>query len=699
MRNWGDESGLFWEAPIPVGRTSAGGAPRAPRARRIPPDPQGYKLPEYFDFARAKGLTIDIETSDPDLKSKGPGFRRDAYITGIGIRTADGQAKGYFPVRHARGQNLDEEQTHRWLRDGFNNLEQGTEVTGTNLMYDAEGLSLKAGVNFDKVKWRPVDWAEPLLDENQYTYNLGDIAARRLGKAKETSKLVQLYGDDYIEHFQDIHPGHAEDYVFGDLDLPAELLANQRVQLESEGLTELYDIECRLFPMLLYMRHVGVPVDIPAAHRFNDVLDQKVSEQYKTMHDMVGFDVNPNANASVARAFDQLGLTYPFTAPSKNHPNGQPSFIAEWLKFHSHPIAAAVQGARKYAKFKGTFVESYILQNAIMGRVYGQFNPQRSDDGGTVSGRFSSSNPNLQNIPVRDKFLGPLCRALFIPEPGQLWWSLDYSQIEYRLLVHYALLAKCMGADKAMQQYMVNPAMDFHQLVADLIGWEGKNGRDRAKSINFGFVYGMGVALLALQIGLVDGNGKPLPEAFEIFDKYHANAPFIKQVYNMASARANDIGLVKTILGRRRRFDLYEPLGYWEPDPDAPGRWRQTRTRQASGAPRPPAMHKAEAQEFYGTDRLKRAYTHKALNSVLQGSNADIMKKAMAEAWEAGCFGPGKPLQCHLTVHDELDGSMEDSPAGREALETLRQIMINAVPLKVPVLVSQGIGINWAEAK
>lgn len=699
MRNWGDETGLFWDAPIPVGRTSSGAAvPRKAKAWRIPGAPQGYTPPAFFDFTRAKGLTVDIETHDPDLTEKGPGFKRDAYIVGVGIRTVDGH-RAYYSTRSKQAGNVDQEQCFAWLRDGFKNLNQGTEVSGTNCLYDAEGLETCANVNFDKVKWRPIDWAEPLLDENQYTYNLNAIAQRRLGKAKVTNKLTELYGDDYIQHFEDVHPGHAEEYVMGDLDLPDELLKNQKVALEREGLTHLYDIECRLLPMLLYMRQSGVPVDIPAANRFNDVLDQKVAEQMQVMRDMVGFDVNPNAPRNVALAFDKLGLTYPRTAPSKNAPNGNPSFIAEWLKFHPHPMAAAVQAARKYSKFKGTFVEGYILENAIDSRVFGQFHPLRSDDGGTVSGRFSSSNPNLQNIPVRDKFLGPLCRALFIPEPGQLWWSLDYSQIEYRLLVHYALLAKCMGADKAMQQYMANPEMDFHQLVADLIGWEGKNGRDRAKSINFGFVYGMGVALLALQIGLVDGMGRPLPEAHEIFEKYHNNAPFIKQVYQMASSRANDIGFVKTILGRKRRFDLYEPYGYWEPDPDAPGRWRQTNKRQPTGAPRAPSMHKSAAEDFYGTSRLKRAYTHKALNSVLQGSNADIMKKAMVEAWEAGCFGKGKPLQCHLTVHDELDGSMEDSPAGREALEHVRQIMINAVPLKVPVLVSQGIGANWAEAK
>lgn len=671
-KTFGDEIGFFWDQPVTVkvGSSSKQGAKPAFK-RPLPPAPDGYLPPEQFpEISKYKRISLDVESFDPDLKAKGPGWRRDAYVVGVGVAT-DGWEGDYYPRKHQSGPNVDPDKLDYWLQKELKDFKG--EIVGTNLLYDADGMSETMGVKFnDNAKWRDILTAEPLLDENQYTYNLQRLSNKWLGYGKQNEILKDLYGDDYIYRMHEVHPGHMKGYVLGDIRQPLEIHDLQTEALEKEGMTALHDMECRLTPFLLYLRRKGVRVDLKKAEEFNHQLDIKVADTLARIRDMVGFNVNVNANESVAKAFDKLGLAYPYTKPSKNFPNGQPSFVAKWLENHHHEVSSLIVGARKYEKFKGTFVESYIFGSHIHERLHCQFHPLRCDEGGAVSGRFSCSTPNLQNIPTRDEILGPMCRSLFIPEEGCLWWSLDYSQIEYRLLVHYAVLAKCFGADVAAGMFWNNPDTDFHKMVAELTGLPRKS----AKNINFGLVYGMGVPTLAANLGLSIEDAKP------ILNTYHDRAPFIKQVYNMASNRAKDIGFIRTILDRKRRFDLWEP-NTWQ---------------LAEGEERSQALHHEEALQEYG-DNIRRAYTHKALNSVLQGSAADMMKKAMVDVWESGAIGYNTPLQCHLTVHDELDGSMEDTPEGHQALAHVKQLMIDAIPLKVPVLVSGATGANWSEAK
>ena len=306
---------------------------------------------------------------------------------------------------------------------------------------------------------------------------------------------------------------------------------------------------------------------------------------------------------------------------------------------------------REYDKIKGTFIEGYILDSNIKGRIHAEFHPLKRADSegsrGTVSGRFSSTNPNLQNIPVRTE-LGKLIRELFIPDDGRLWWSKDYSQAEFRFLVHYAVKAKCHGADIAQKMYQDNPDTDFHVMVSELTGL----ARKPAKNLNFGLVYGMGKAKLARTLGVDD------IAAAEIMEIYHGRAPFIKELFNKAMHKAQSTGFVKTILGRRGRFNEME-------------------------------------KKFYG-EGMQRAHTHKALNCVLQGSCADLVKTAMVNIWEAGIVG--KDLDIYLTVHDELDGSVELGKAGEEKLQEISRIMENSIKLEVPIKVDSGVGDSWAAA-
>jgi DNA polymerase I-like protein with 3'-5' exonuclease and polymerase domains len=304
--------------------------------------------------------------------------------------------------------------------------------------------------------------------------------------------------------------------------------------------------------------------------------------------------------------------------------------------------------------------------------VYGQFHLLRGDEGGTRSGRFSSSTPNLQNLPSRDDELAPLVRGLFIPDDGHKQWrKYDYSQIEYRFLIHFAVNGlHDDSADEVRRIFNANPQTDYHDMTRDLVHRQTGQLLDRKpiKNINFGLIYGMGVDKLAGGLGLSVKEGK------ELFAAYHKGAPFAKATMDACSKEAMDFGTITTILGRKSRFDL------WEPDS-----WGHDRENLA--------LPYEQAILRYG--KIRRAYTHKALNRRLQGSAADLMKVAMLQCWEEGIFDEtGVP---RLTVHDELDFS---DPGGKdEAFRAMRHVLETAIPLRIPVKADCDIGPNWGNVK
>jgi DNA polymerase I-like protein with 3'-5' exonuclease and polymerase domains len=325
---------------------------------------------------------------------------------------------------------------------------------------------------------------------------------------------------------------------------------------------------------------------------------------------------------------------------------------------------------RKYDKLRGTFIESYILQSAVNGKVYGQFHPLRGDSNGTRSGRLASSTPNLQNLPSRDEELAPLVRGIFCPDPGhERWVKIDYSQIEYRFMIHYALGP---GSEEARTHFNTHPDTDYHEMTLDLVapaaGWDistaalRKKHRKPIKNINFGLIYGMGVDKLSRSLGLTAKEGK------DLFAAYHRGVPFAKPTMDYAMSEAAESGTVSTILGRKSRFNLWEPAT-WGSDTLA--------------------LPYEEAILRYGN--IRRAYTHKALNRRLQGSAADLMKMAMWKCWESGVFhATGVP---RLTVHDELDFS--DPGGRREAFREMKRILETAIPLKIPVRADADAGPDW----
>lgn len=674
MANRFDSIGMFWE-DVPEEKGQKGPAPE--RVRPAVPD-TGWRLPTSFPrLDAAPIISIDIEGLDPGLQAGlGPGARRGGYICGLAV-AVPGRA-WYFPYRHEGGGNLAPSSVLRWARQELCRPNQ--PKVGTNLTYDLDFLAEDGvpvvGPFYD------IQNAEALLNENkQGQYSLEAIARHHLKQGKEQNDLYswcsRAFGGNPTRghQAQNIWRAPVElvgPYAESDVRLPLEVFEIQRRLLEAEGLWDLFLMESKLVPMLLAMRRHGVRVDRAASLELSDELDMRMQRDHAKIKSAVGREVDIWAPHSLAYAFDKLGLEYPLTEKTK-----KPSFKKAWLENHHHDFPKLVMELRRWEKFKGTFVDGYVGKHAIDGRIHGSFHQLKTDTNGTVSGRFSSSDPNLQNIPIRDPELGPMIRSLFLPDHGCTWRKDDYSQIEYRGFVHYAYESFKDSADDrireavhaVLRQYQTDPNTDYHALCSEWSGLERKS----AKNLNFGKIYGMGLATMCAQYGWTMEQAKAFMAAYE------EHVPFAGALLDKAAKRANKIGYIKTILGRRCRFHKWEPKE-WPPQGE---RW----------TPQPRVI----AEKMWPGMPLKRAMTYAALNRVLQGSAADIMKKGMVDIWESGvCDYVGPPL---LTVHDELDWSVPPTKAAQDALAEARRLMEQAVPMNIPIIVDSEEGPNWGEVK
>lgn len=652
-----DAIGLFWEdAPTSRkrGERALGPLPAIPETGWRPPT-------ELPDLRRAPVMSFDVETYDPELATAGPGWARGkGHLCGFSVATPD--TRIYVPIRHTvqAEMNIDPDMAIRWM-----SAMMGTDCpkVGANLMYDVgwlrqEGITVKG-------KLHDVQFAEALLDETSRV-NLEALGRKYCGIGKEVDILkewcMSYYGSGALTWRKDIHRAPVSLVgAYGEMDaaLPLMVFEQQYPLLVNEGLVELFEMENKLIRLLLDMRFAGVQVDIPYAEQLRDTFVKEAKEVQDRINHMAGFSVNVNASDSLAKAFRHFGLDHPRTD------KGAPSFTKEFLENHDHEFANAITELRGIEKLRGTFVEGYLLGSHVNGKVHGLFHPLSGTDGGTKTGRFASSDPNLQNIPTRTK-AGKLIRKAFIPDFGHLQWrKYDYSQIEYRFLAHYAV---GQGSDIIRQKYIDDPTTDYHQATADLILQIANILLERGptKNINFGIVYGMGKDKMAKDLNLA------IEAAKKLLDAYHLGAPFVKETMKQVMDFANEYGYNLTILNRRTRFNLWEPDGWG-----------------VKGF----ALPYAQAVARYGA--VKRAYLYKALNYKLQGSAADMMKAGMVKCYEDGVFdATGIP---RLTVHDELDFSDE---GGRdEAFKEMQHIMQTIIPLRVPVLFDCDIGPNWGDAK
>jgi DNA polymerase I-like protein with 3'-5' exonuclease and polymerase domains len=577
--------------------------------------------------------------------SHGPSwaFPDAGYITGVAIATKDFSL--YFPIQHKGGGNLDKELVLRWLGK---QMSHNNDKIFHNSLYDMGWLK-RYGITVNG-KIQDTMFAAPLIDENQYSYSLNSLGEKYCGEKKDETLLynaARAYGVDAKSEMYLLPAKYVGPYGEQDAALTLKLWGVFKKLIELENVGKIYELETGLIPILLDMRYKGVPVDLGVAEQVSKRLQKEEDDILNNIHKEFGMKPELWAAQSVATVFDRAGLSYPRT-PKTN----APSFAGDWLETHDHKLANNIARARKLNKARTTFIDKMILEHNVNGRIHGELHPLRSDRGGTVTGRFSSSNPNLQQVPARNEDIGPLIRSIFVPEKDHYWGVFDYSQQEPRLTVHYASATEQEGASEAVDAYR-NQDADFHQVVADM----ANISRKEAKIINLGLSYGMGKEKLVKQLDL------SMQEAEVLFDTYHKRVPFIKGLRDQCARLGANRGYITTIAGRKCRFNLYEPKNE-----------RKT----------PYPYEKAITE--YGS-QVKRAYTYKAMNRLIQGSAADMTKQAMLELYKEGILP-------HTQVHDELDISVTDS----KQCEVIMKIMSECTPLCVPNKVDAEIGRSWGEA-
>jgi DNA polymerase I-like protein with 3'-5' exonuclease and polymerase domains len=583
------------------------------------------------------------------MESMGPGWpRKDGFIVGYAV-AVDGW-KGYYPIAHQGGGNLDERIVNRWMKKV---LELPCDKIMHNAAYDlgwlrASGFTVN-GTVYDTML------AAPLIDENRFSYALGSLGFDYLKEAKSEQALKDAAADFGVHPKKELWklPAmYVGEYAEQDAALTLKLWHHLKTLLRKEEVESIFTLETELLPILIDLTFQGIRFDRGKCERLVEEFKQKESEHLKQVTALSGERVDIWAAASIARAFDKLGIPYPRTA------TGLPSFTKSFLDGHDHAIAKLIIEAREFNKTHGTFLEPYLRHSAADGRIHPHINQMRSEDGGTVTGRLSMNSPNLQQVPARHEIIGPLVRSLFLPEEGQLWAANDFSSQEPRLLVHYATLLDLPGAERMAEAYRNDPNTDFHQMVADMAGIQ----RKAAKTIGLGLMYGMGKQKLANSLDL------PLEEAAELINSFHRNVPFLKGTVNAVMRRIEhpaSSGSIRTLLGRKCRFPLWEPVAY--------------------GINK--ALPREQAVMEYGP-RIKRAMTYKGLNRLIQGSAADQTKAAMVALHKAG-------FRLLLQVHDEVAVSVRD----RTEAEHASRIMAEAVSLEVPSRVDVELGPSWGEAK
>ena len=606
-----------------------------PQTEWLPPE-------EFPDLTQACEIAIDLETRDPNLNIRmGSGSVVGVgEVVGVSVATEDFCA--YYPFAHEGGGNMDRKMVLKWLKDV---LLTPSDKIFHNAMYDVSWLR-SLGL---KINGRIIDTmiAAGLVDENRLRYDLNGVCRDYIKKGKDEAALYEAaksWGVDPKAEMYKLPAMYVGSYAERDAQLTLELWQVLKSEILNQDIQSIFEMEMKLFPCLVDMRFLGVRVNQEQAAKEKKTLVEQEKKMLGEVLTSTGIEVQIWAARSIAKVFDKLGLPYDRTIKTE-----APSFTKNFLANHPHNVVKCIAKAREINKAHTTFIDT-ILKHSQKGRIHAEINQLRSEGGGTVTGRFSMNNPNLQQIPARNKELGPRIRSLFIPEEKCKWGCFDYNQQEPRLVVHYASLQNLYGVDEVVEAYK-NEDADFHKIVADMADIP----RTQAKTINLGLFYGMGKNKLQAELGVSK------LQAEDLFRTYHAKVPFVKMLMDAVMKRAQDSGKIRTLMGRLCRFPLWEPNQF--------------------------GIHKAlphdAALREHGPG-IKRAYTYKALNKLIQGSAADMTKKAMIDLHKEGIIP-------HIQVHDELDISVKDDKEAKQIV----QIMESSVDLEVPNKVDYEAGENW----
>lgn len=486
------------------------------------------EVAEYLNvLASDQVVGYDTETNGLSWKS--------CHVCGYGI--SDGVASFYVPVRHAGGFNIDapeafEAEVARLLKD------RKKPITAHNAKFDMH-MSENHGIKIPHIVDTMVDGA--LLNENRFSYSLKNLCKEHPDIEQKDDKLIyqhlaSLYGGSATsKSMANFHllPGNdaiGVSYAKSDNIAVKQLYEKQRIQLYAQQLDMVESLEHDLTIVLQKMERRGIRIDLEELERLRaDIEIEHVEAYTKLPLDEQLIPLNVKSSKDLEKYFTFLGIEdWPVTE------KGNPSFNKLYLG--SITEGEDILQARKLDHFVNSFLTP--LNNHIHhGRIHTNFNQAKGELGGAKPGRLSSTNPNLQQVPKRDKHLGKKFRKIFIADSGYELIEFDYSQAEPRLFSHYS------GEPALIKGYNSTPAIDMHSVAADMMGIV----RDTAKSLNLGMQYGMGAAKLAMQLGI------NIEEARAIIKQWYSTFPNVGKFSKHAAQVYEQRGYVKTILGRRAR--------------------------------------------------------------------------------------------------------------------------------------------------
>jgi DNA polymerase I-like protein with 3'-5' exonuclease and polymerase domains len=602
-----------------------------------------------------KLLGLDIETKDPFLRERGPGFiRGDAKVVGFSLATS--AQSWYFPFDHLGGGNLPREACLQYIKDVVSVPDR--YVCGANLQYELEGL----GMSGAPVRSRVIDVqiAEALIDEEADSYSLDSLCKKYLGRSKDEQLLndaASAYGVDPKSGLWKLHSKYVGPYAEFDATGPLQIFQKQLEILKSEGTESIFQLEMELLPLLWEMRKQGIPMDMEAADKLSVLLkEQEAALRLRLRHEY-STDCNEMSGPEIAAVCDRLKILFPRTAL------GAPSFTADYLDEADHPFLILINDLRECSGMRNKFVDGWIHKNQVKNRIHPQWRQCASDEGGTRTGRMAASNPNPQQVPAgkyrktgKENPIGRAIRACFISDTG-LFGKLDYSQQEPKVLVHFANLCKYTGAQVAAMAYKNDKNLDFYTFMQEAAGID----RRPAKDMYLGRCYGMGADKMARKLN------RTKEEAKQILAVFDERVPFVKEIADACTRAANERGYIKTLLGRRRHFNLWEPSKFGV---------------MQFGVDRP--LREKEAQEKWG-NQIKRSGTHKALNALIQGSSADMTKAALIKIWKEGKVVP------YMQVHDEIDFAANDESHAKQC----QLLAETCVEMTVPIRADLSLGKTW----
>jgi len=608
-------------------------------------------IDKYRTIADHPFIVADTETTGLDWHTD------RVFSVAVALPTGD---SNYYDMR--------DENDARWLRD---ELPKAQRVVNHHIKFDLHML-LSSGIRIDPRRCICTMITAALLNEHEESFSLDALARKYVGIGKDEKiweELAAMFGGkpdkkSQIGNLPRAPVALAGRYAMQDTLATLKLWEYQQPLIELQGLTRVHQVEHALLGVLLDVERRGVAVDVGKVHHNIQALSGMRTRHQAALNSLAGRVVNANSGPQVAKllvksqlstggflAVDDLTV-FPATDSGKSA-----SIQSEQLRKMHHPIANAIVELRSLDKTINTFLMGHILAHERQGRIHCNYNQTRSDNNlGTGTGRLSINDPALQQIHKRDKLIAPYVRGCFIPNEGQRWYTLDWSQMDFRIFAHYAKSQPIYDA------YTANPDADFHGTVAGITGLprdrKPGTGGGNAKQINLGMVFGMQPGRMAQEMGLPYTRDKtrsgrdwlrPGPEAEEVFNRYHAAVPGVRELLASATSIAKDRGFVKTALGRRIRF----PGGQ---------------------------------------------FTHKAAGLVFQGTAADALKVKLIEVYD---ILRGTDVQLLLNVHDEFDLSapINAKPVIDEVVACIERFGPgDAIPLRVPIRCSVGWGTNWWEA-